>query len=338
MRSCLKLLLIFIGIIDFSILVHARTDCNLYSANGFVPVKEIAGVLSTYATSVSIKFLLSNGQWEDCSGAIVSDQGHIMTAGHCFENCSDTKEIKTNPYEMYNSFSSGHSEKKERPSKCIATIDGIETTVDVKLTSECSFEAHQKVAGLNPPQKCSNFNDVAIVLPQNQVTNKKCLPLAHDYKVGDRVYTIGYPSQTERGERDSDGKSQYASFGKIIPYSQKCRILKNSWGIDKIHKLDQPGDDVDFDPFLNPGMKLNAIQTTVDAVPGNSGGPLINEKSEIIAVGSFADTQKNNAFKQCKGSSFFSPIAGVNANVSRFAADFKLSDLVCKEHLIQMKQ
>lgn len=331
-RITLFILLIFFSIRSSA---NAKNSCSLYSQSGFIPIKEIADVLTTSTASVSIKFLLKNGQWEDCSGAVVSDQGHIMTAGHCFENCSATKEKELNPYEAYSSLANSYNAKKVRPSKCIAKIDGVETTVDVKLTSACSFEEHQAAAGHNPPQKCSNFNEVAVVLPQMKLMNKNCLPLAPSYKVGDRVYTIGYPSRTDRGERDSDGHSQYASFGEIIPYSQKCMILKNTWDADKRRKVEQPGDLVDFDSFLNSEMKYCAIQTTVDVVPGNSGGPLINQNGEIIAVGSFGDTQKNNEYKLCRGSTFFSPISGINSTVSHFVSDFKLSDLVCKEHKVQ---
>lgn len=336
MLAFLKITLILISFFEFRIAAYAGTKCDLYNQSGFIPIRELASVLSTQAASVSIKFLLKNGQWESCSGAVVSDQGHIMTAGHCFENCSATKEQNLNSYGTYGSLNL-YSEKKDRPSQCIATIDGIETTVDVKMTSACSFEEHLAAAGVNPPQKCSIFNEIAVVLPTTQVTRKNCLPFAQGFKIGDRVYTIGYPSKTERGEKDSDGISQYASFGEIIPYSQKCTILKNSWELDKMRNIEQPGDVVDFDPFLNPALKTGAIQTTVDVVPGNSGGPLLNEKGEIIAVGSFADTQKNNNFKQCKGAAFFSPISGANPNTSHFANGFKLSDLVCKKQRLSTK-
>lgn len=329
------ILLVFIFAGTFSLESQARIDCDPHSVNGFIPIKEIADVLTTQAASVSIKFLMKNGLWQDCSGAVVSDQGHLMTAGHCLENCSDTKELNSNPYGAYMNFSGEYGAKKNRPSKCIAVVDGAETSVDIKMTSECSFEEHQAAVAIQPPSKCSNFNEVAIILPQSKLKNKPCLPVAKNFKEGERVYTIGYPYKTSRGEWDSDGESQYASFGEIIPYSHMCTMIKNTWDSDKFRNVDQPGDVVKFDSLLHPGLIVGTIQTSADVVRGNSGGPLINSNGELIAVASFADTQKNNEFKQCKGSSFFSPVAGINSQVSHSSSDFNFSKLVCEKNRLK---
>ncbi len=318
-------IIFIIAVTSLSLRVSASngTSCGFVSTPGFIPIKELAGTLSTQATSVEIFVLMKNGQWDECSGAVVSDQGHILTAGHCLENCSDKKEV------------SKDRGIKARPQQCIVKIDGVETKVDVKLTSQCTFEEHQEAVTVHSPRRCTQFNEVAVILPPSGVTKKPCLSIAKNYKMGERVYTIGYPSLTMRGERDSDGVSQYASFGQIVPHSQKCLMIKNTLVKDKLTDKDQPGEFVNFDKSFPPNMKMGAIQTTIDAVPGNSGGPLINSKGEIIAVASFADTQKNNEFKQCQGSSFFSPVAGINHEVSHFASNFKLSDVVCKENHVK---
>ena len=55
--------------------------------SSFIPITELAKTLPAQAASVAIRILLSSGQWEDCSGAVVSDEGDIVTASHCLDHC-----------------------------------------------------------------------------------------------------------------------------------------------------------------------------------------------------------------------------------------------------------
>lgn len=220
---------IFIALIGLGISANGQSDCDLSFQHGFVPIKELAVVLKAQASSVSIKILLKSGQWESCSGAVVSDQGHIMTAAHCLDDCSDNEKSKpnSNSYSAYGAYGASGSygalgSEKERPTKCIAKIDGVQTTVAVKLTSKCSFLEHQAAAGMKPKQKCSESNDTSVILPEKKIGEKPCLLISKSFREGEKVYTIGYPSATSRGKLDSDGVSQYASFGEIIPHSDEC--------------------------------------------------------------------------------------------------------------------
>ncbi|MNK06281.1 Trypsin [compost metagenome] len=266
------------------------------------------------AATVSFQVLTTDGKWERCAGAVISNEGHILTANHCLDQCNDGKI---------------RGPRRDRPEQCIAKIDGRATLVDVKVTSRCSFQEHLAANQMNSLQKCTRFNDVAIVLPRTKFRNRACLPMARNFKEGEAVYSIGHPMRSKRGKNDSDGRRLYASFGEIISNQGQCLIVQNGNPSEKEKGLNQPGALVSMDG-LYPGLIAGVIQTTVDLLPGNSGGPLINEQGQVIAVASFIEGSKNNTWLECRGATFFSPIAGVNPTVSKIAEDFEIANLRCK--------
>ena len=121
--------------------------CSQSFAEGFLPF-HLADKDVQEAT-VSFQVLRTDGKWERCVGAFVSNEGHILTANHCLDQCSDGT---ANP-------------RSNRLQQCLAQIDGKKTLVDIKVTSHCSFQDHLKAASGFGFSKCKQFNDVAIVLP-----------------------------------------------------------------------------------------------------------------------------------------------------------------------------
>lgn len=285
------------------------------SASGFLPL-HLADRHVQEAT-VSFQVLRTDGRWERCAGAIVSDEGHIITANHCLDQCSDG--LSKGP-------------RQDRPERCIAEIDGHRTIVDVKVTSHCSFREHMGAALGKGPAKCNSFNDVAIVVPRTKLPPRPCLPVAMQFKEGEAVYTIGHPVQSRRGKNDSDGRRLYSSFGEIIRPQDQCVMVQNGSSVEKEKGINQPGSSVRLEGLQ--GLTSGTIQTTVDLLPGNSGGPLVNERGEVIAIASFIEGSKNNFLRECRGATFFSPVSGIHPTVSKISSGFDVDQLICKRKFL----
>ena len=68
------------------------------------------------------------------------------------------------------------------------------------------------------------------------------------------------------------------------------------------------------------GSKIdNAIQTDASVNPGNSGGPLLNSRGEVIGITTMIATNPNNNVDQSAGIGFAIPISTVKATIDDFA-------------------
>jgi len=88
------------------------------------------------------------------------------------------------------------------------------------------------------------LNDIAIIKVDNKNKFSLIIPKAETFSIGDEVYAIGTPKSIELGQTLSKG---------IVSGSRKHN-------------------------------DVNIIQSDVSVNPGNSGGPLVNKKGELIGV------------------------------------------------------
>lgn len=226
---------------------------SLLEIAAFEPVEKMRDSLPALAASVKIEF--EGG--DKCSGAFVSDEGDILTASHCLGSC--------------------------KGNTCDVVINGVKTTATIKFESPCRpFEINRQNRRRNWPGKspkpgelnCLGKTDIAILTPATLPKQYSCLSIGKNAPIGDAVYTIGYPAQTTRGEKDSNGKDVYASYGKVIPKNESC-LMKSSpsllnWllGYRRGKLIDMGAKYVGPEGIDSTGR----IQTTVDLNHGSSGG------------------------------------------------------------------
>lgn len=306
----------FYGLILFSLKRAMADPCGPqnFSQMGFEPIIKLAKVLPTLSAGVNLRILGSDGEWGSCSGSVVSDDGTILTASHCLEDCQNPNQ-------------NGIPE-------CVVEIDGKRNVVEVNVASPCTYKDHEKEAALIPPTKCSRASDVAVIVPESKLDHA-CLPLSSDYEIGQAVYTVGRPFEpSNRGKNDVDGIHSYASFGAIIPHNMKCTLVQDSMPDDA--KYGKPlGGAMDMSTDISPAMTDGTIQTTVDILHGSSGGPLINPQGEIIGVASFTSSRYQTRWSECQGGTFFVPITSVNSTNSVIQPLFDMSNLKCNKGRIR---
>ncbi|GBD22844.1 Putative serine protease HhoB [bacterium HR29] len=126
----------------------------------------------------------------------------------------------------------------------IAVGNGVARSISVTLSDGSVYQA--EVVGRDPR------SDLAVL--KIEATGLPALPLARldDVRVGDAVIAIGYPLDLDRGE----GAGFTVTHGIV---SQKNRAIQEL-GI------------------------LGAVQTDAPINHGNSGGPLVNMKGEVVGV------------------------------------------------------
>jgi hypothetical protein len=102
------------------------------------------------------------------------------------------------------------------------------------------------------------------------------------------------------------------STGKIVnqktceKYSQAMGLMGYIYGRKKIPE------NMDLPDYAGYGVM---VQTTVDAVHGNSGGPLITSSGEIVGNYSFSFVGVNDFYQECRGSTFFQPVTQLPAEI-----------------------
>lgn len=97
------------------------------------------------------------------------------------------------------------------------------------------------------------YLDVAVLTIQNNKYKALKLNKKNNLKIGDTVYTIGTPIDKEFFNTTSSG---------IISKTSRLRVETNA----------------------NEDILMDMIQTDIITNPGNSGGPLLNEKIEVIGI------------------------------------------------------
>lgn len=329
-KTHLLVSLILFGAIVSPANASAFASCTIpWKSSDFEDIKTLSRALPTLAAGITFSVLRLDGQWEGCSGSVVSDEGHILTANHCIDKCANDKTpivSYLDPYQLLNM-----NLPKASEGQCKIKIDGIETVVDVKVQScdsKENFEALTKNPR-DPERHCVEVNDVAVIIPKISLNNHPCVSTAKDYKVGERIFTVGKPRQTYRGFKDADGKEVYASFGEIIPAQDKCTVIRQS---DLRHGTSQPNYILNMPGFSsNSPYRQNLVQTTLNIFSGNSGGPIINQSGEVIGVASMGAGYSDES-RHCKGDAFFAPISGISIKSSHLASGFAMESLTCKKN------
>ena len=156
------------------------------------------------------------------------------------------------------------------------------TSVKVYVTEEKSVDA--TILGHD------NYLDVAVLSIENN--NYKALKINKEnaLNIGDKVYTIGTPLNNEFYNSTSSG---------IISKVSRLHYENNS----------------------NENILMDMIQTDILSNPGNSGGPLFNEKLEVIGICT-SNIDVNNGLS---GISFAVPIKHVMNKITELETNKEVS-------------
>ncbi len=306
-----------------------------------------------------------------CSAARISQKGHIVSALHCFEDClkesGALKEIST---KLENGATEAHVSYLSRSDQpfqwryCKVNVEGY-GILDFKISAfgECSpdslRDSLRKIPKLKSEDRakklreiCSSDNDF-IILQSEKLSGKNCLISAKSPTLGTKVYGAGFPMPTtRRSNKNSDGQSLYITPGRVIEQNycvqaiHKTEIKKSTQEPFQLPAMDftLPSSldygaknyefkRIDFNKsFHNETEGLKFIQVTSDAVPGNSGGPLVEKGGKILGISAFvynADGSKfgANTSHKCTGSAFYLPIETIQEKISRHLAPDQARDL-----------
>jgi hypothetical protein len=242
-----------------------------------------------------------------CSGAYISDDGAILTASHCFDQCRF--------YEKDSPRILGSAEDQ-----CAVIINGVRQFVQVIKASKCSLASKSKFFldrehSRKIDDECAGgISDLAVIRPTNlqSIGEFSCLHTENgNSNFSQSVYAIGFPGKTtgRRPGKNALGDSLEFSAGNIVD-TKRCEYWRYPDAEEAATGSTLQHGDFEFDKLPVPDV----IQTAADAVPGSSGGPLVNLQGKIIGVASFTARQGQLSFQNnqysCPGSSFFQTVEG----------------------------
>lgn len=276
---------------------------------------EIPNALDYLSASAVMDF--SDDPTDRCSGAFVSDEGHILTAAHCLKTCREKAGTMQPPYD------------------CKLKLNGRAVTVEILVAATCKAREvklarfHSTMLGEARAKEllgdCVGQSDLAILKSKDPVSFA-CLPMnTSPPNLGDSVAALGRPMATERakqspGAKDADGKSLYYSTGKIIK-SDSCTRVVNGTVMKNIV------------PNALEGLS-HYLQTTVDLNYNSSGSPMLNQQGQIVGVAAFMFQDKK---EECRGSTFFERLDGFDHQAEVSRSNLRAADLQCSKRRAGME-
>lgn len=247
-----------------------------------------------------IKFTTDSGR---CSGTVISDEGHVLTAAHCFQDCLKREKL----YKSTNISIDGNHSKywiaeltHDRPVYC-----AIRYKIHAQGLDEFVYESVELQA-MSAGRVLLNYNDSDVddLVDFDKATgklhalrNKSIGRIFGDYLVfsttsvanvcaktsntplskDTSLMSLSYPDITLRRSEgvNTNGRDLYASVGKI---SINGVLDSNSVYIGKIEA--QHGRSA-----ISQIYNTNAIiWSDIDSRSGSSGAPVFNRLSELSAV------------------------------------------------------
>lgn len=241
-----------------------------------------------------------------CSSSIVSDKGHILTAGHCLEECFKDQNLFTTAQNGLTVVDT----KKLETATCPVKIDGVMRNAKILATNLCPSEVWLRSA---ETMKVCGLTDYAILeldkpveAPCYQVSERLAGP-------GQSVVAIGYPQTSQRekrraGAQDSDGFGQAMSMGKVLEPQLECQLRIPDPSGQKPFELERQAlPDNEKNRAIMQAVKDGALlQSSADILQGSSGGPLAGRYTgKVVGVASFFSADRHSTQKECEGATFF---------------------------------
>ena len=317
----------------------------LYTQNifpKFVPIDHLPPtweLVAQYSKRSVIKYdVPGSGR---CTGTIISNSGHVLTAMHCFQDCLKSNgsfsvskisndsgfdyyaRIKQEKlptcnirYKDYN-FKEGddlNSDLELTQAKIVATGAGkiLLNPTDPEIDS--IFDFHKRNTSLFSKLREKGIGRLIgdfVIFQSNAFKSKSCSKVSNERLKDNQLLSISFPNYTySRNEGvNPNGRSQYMSLGSISRNgvlssdSSFLNILKSNFKSNEIEKA--------------YNFKNEIIWSDVDLVSGSSGSPLINKSGEIYALSTFNICDAYRAKREgCRYSSGGITISSIKKNIS----------------------
>jgi hypothetical protein len=294
----------------------AYSDCRIQNADFLSPVETLGDLnlpLTAMAATPLIELMSEDGRLDArCTGNVVSDEGTLMTAGHCVQACLERAGV----FEKKQGISHVNQEKMAQV-KCKIRVNGKLTEAEVLATNDCRGPGEWTNTS---PKSCGADFAFLKIKDTGALGPAGCFQVSgREIQAGAKVATIGYPYLTARarlktGAKDSDGKSQFVSYGQTIPFTSRCSTeIDSDGGRPYAADMSRNMPVALYQERVRSGATL---QTDVDITKGNSGGGLIDQATgEIVAIASSHVVL--NQLRECKGASLFSSTREVREILAR---------------------
>lgn len=229
-----------------------------------------------FAASASLPRLISRNPWKgsQCGGTVISDDCKILTDVHCLSLLVDPSSNQPRPVDVNGRYS------------------------DLEVIA----------AGIKNPQKWKSVSAMDLshdwaVIRVNDGLCGPCLRASARYAKGEDVWSVGYPIETKKYRHNSaGGGGLYFSPGKAygsFEESPKANELRAF--------LTHP------DPDVRKRFQTMVL-ASVTATAGDSGGPLLNAKGEVVAVAQSTTTVVEKGVRKnadSPGAMLFTPVSEI---------------------------
>lgn len=284
---------------------------NLWNADFESGAEGLSFVGRPSFATAAVKLRVFQGDLsQDCSGVIVSDEGHLLTASHCLDICRFNED--------------GTPTGKNR---CLIKVNDRAIGFTVLRGNTCTIQQRQKAEIAKKyrksldefPNNCldGDLNDFALLKPTllGDLGEFSCLEIAPQKpRVGEDVFAMGYPNQTFRAQherpnaKDAPGGKLAISTGKVVS-SNTCDqrwVAQDGFNRFIFGSREMP-EKKEIQEIVK-SLWGHSIQTTVDIFQGSSGGPLVNSQGQVAGVASVMDAFVHNEKRECRGATFFQPV------------------------------
>jgi hypothetical protein len=287
------------------------------SKTNFIPAQEglrdLRIPLNMLAATPKIEFVDANGKVLDhCSGSQVSDDGTLLTAGHCVEQCLR----KANAIKIVGGISVVDRALLSS-ARCLVRINGRISQASVLASNDCRGKDRFREGSANVT--CNGLDFAILKTDDPSLRDQPCFHISSRLPVaGTGVAAIGYPPPTSREiykskARDSDGEGPFLTPGQTISYQEHCRT--------DVDKNEKPRNLKPEDPLQRAAIKRHVVgghvlQTTTDVLRGVSGAGLVDTNTYSL-LGVARSYAGNTANVECIGSGYYTSTASVVAALNR---------------------
>ena len=223
-----------------------------------------------------------------CTAFSISNDGYVLTDLHCLKTCfQNSVDFYSDDYykksEIPGTFSLWEVKSNYPKNQICHNYTSFDNN---KYFTEPTIVTLGKGKGAFEEKELRNipkaiFNKIIklsedyAILKYDQVIDQPCIKISQTEKVTDEnLWMIGYPRKSNRQDGfDSDGVHQYISEGLHRKSVQEDPYLKTIFTKAKEWNLESSMYD-----------QKRFLLSNLDTLGGNSGGPIINAKGELVAL------------------------------------------------------
>jgi S1-C subfamily serine protease len=260
----------------------------------------IWGDFASYLQRVGLPPIVQVEEGGTCTGYIVTPDGYVMTAGHCVNNFeSELKRYIHLLEDFVNKYAQAYTKTTGRSLSNDQLSSLFDAVVSAYLTNKLKIQEYKLQVYVGLGKVVSGIGNIGklyqarvidsspgeredLALLKIDVINAPSFIVAkEDIGPGERVWAIGYPGVIQRFFSQESLYEPTITEGTVSGYRE------------------QPN-----------GIRF--LQSDVYVYHGNSGGPLVNSRGEVVASVSYGVNDPRNPRQQLPGYNFFTPSSLIN--------------------------